>query len=139
MHLPQDVRIKVAKASLGRGREVAQPEPDAPVAAVTIAAAPATVPGIPTPSAETSPPQNRVETSRDVCPELAQAMLGSLKECKDAVEHSYLEHLLRRTGGDVQRAMELSGLSRSHLYALLKKWGLSAEGPGVGSGESVNS
>jgi len=44
-----------------------------------------------------------------------------------------METLVRRTRGDVQRALESSGLSRSHLYALLKKWGLSIDGPGVGS------
>lgn len=163
MHLPQDVRIKVAKASLGRGREMAQAELAAEAVALLAAGAPAALapstlaPGDAAPVSfacaaptvgsgqnpphpdETIPPRNRADQGRDVCPELAQAMLGSLKECKEAVEHRYLEHLLRRTGGDVQRAMEASGLSRSHLYALLKKWGLSAEGPGVGSSEDISS
>jgi two-component system NtrC family response regulator len=61
----------------------------------------------------------------------------TLKVAKDVVERRYLEALLRRTGGDVQKAVEASGLSRSHLYALLKKWGLSADGPGIGSAEPL--
>jgi two-component system NtrC family response regulator len=114
MHLPQDVRIKVAKASLGRGRASG-------------------------PKGDSGPEQAQAAQHECQAGGLLDpaAMLGmTLKDCKEAVERRYLECLLARTGGDVQRVIEASGLSRSHLYALLKKWGLSAEGPSVGSADS---
>jgi two-component system NtrC family response regulator len=133
MHLPQDVRIKVAKASLrrppapgnGAGNE-APPEvrPDAP--AVQQSA---------TQAAPQSAPQSAL--GGEAWPELTQAMSETLKAAKDEVERRYLEALLRRTGGDMQKAVEVSGLSRSHLYALLKKWGLSTDGPGIGTADPV--
>ena len=51
--------------------------------------------------------------------------LPSLKEVKSRVEKTYLEALLRECDGDVGRMTSISGLSRSHLYALLKKFNLS--------------
>lgn len=113
MHLPQDVRIKVAKAQIGRGRaegavatDVAPSlRPDA--AAEPSAAVPTGEPGVLLP---------------------AGMFAGSLKDCKEAVERRYMIGLVRRSGGDAQRALAASGLSRSHLYALLKKWGLSLDG-----------
>jgi len=126
MHLPQDVRIKVAKASLrrppalGNGAGNGAP-PEARAAASNV----------PQPTLLSAP-------CCDAWPELSQAMGDdTLKVAKDVVERRYLEALLRRTGGDVQKAVEASGLSRSHLYALLKKWGLSADGPGIGSAEPL--
>ncbi len=125
MHLPQDVRIKVAKAHLGRGREAD------PHGALNLAVAP---------GAEEAASHAPFELS--LSPESAEGAASplphgvfdqSLKDCKEVVERAYMEALVRRARGDVQRALECSGLSRSHLYALLKKWGLSVEGPGVGS------
>jgi two-component system NtrC family response regulator len=49
----------------------------------------------------------------------------SLKEYKEAMERRYLEGLLSEHGRDVAAMVEISGLSRSHFYALLKKNGLS--------------
>ncbi|MGW8194953.1 MAG: sigma-54-dependent transcriptional regulator [Desulforhopalus sp.] len=40
-------------------------------------------------------------------------------------EKQYLETLLRATGGDIKLCCETAGLSRSRLYDLLKKYGLS--------------
>ncbi len=125
MHLPQDVRIKVAKASFRRPlAPEAQPEPQ------------------PEPQPESQAGQGLAAEASAVpggeaWPELSQAMTSTLKACKDVVERRYLESLLRRAGGDVQKAVEASGLSRSHLYALLKKWGLSVDGPGVGTADTV--
>ncbi|HBE94703.1 MAG TPA: Fis family transcriptional regulator, partial [Desulfovibrio sp.] len=48
--------------------------------------------------------------------------LPSLKIFKEAREREYIERLLRECGQDVGRMIEISGLSRSHLYALLKKY-----------------
>ena len=54
-----------------------------------------------------------------------QEGLPSMKEYKDLAERHYLQCLLHKTGGDLSRMLALSGLSRSHLYALLKKNDLS--------------
>ncbi|MHC1789593.1 sigma-54-dependent transcriptional regulator [Solidesulfovibrio sp.] len=48
----------------------------------------------------------------------------TLKEYKESMERRYLEGLLREHGRDVAAMVEISGLSRSHFYALLKKNGL---------------
>ena len=119
MHLPQDVRIKVAKASFLRVQpeQVQSARPSVQVSA----------------RSEARPPAS----CEDTWPELTRAMGQSFKACKDVVERRYLETLLRRTGGDMQKAVEASGLSRSHFYALLKKWGLSSFGSGVGSSDPV--
>ena len=125
MHLPQDVRIKVAKASLRRPAGAdAQPEAQAATQAGTVAAS-------------ASGAGTTAAPCCDSWPELTQALGETLKSCKDVVERRYLEALLKRAGGDVQKAVEASGLSRSHLYALLKKWGLSMDGPGIGSADPV--
>ena len=89
-HLPTELRIQVARASLG-------PEPGA------VPAQPAVVDwrvGFPT-----------------------------LKELRDAslakLEKDYLRELMERTGGNVSQACDVSGLRRSRLYELLKKYELS--------------
>ena len=43
-------------------------------------------------------------------------------------EQQYLKDLLRLTGGNVPKACHISGLSRSRLYSLLKKYHLSTSG-----------
>lgn len=48
----------------------------------------------------------------------------TLKEFKLRMELDYLTRLLRAHGKDIQKMVALSGLSRSHLYAVLKKHGL---------------
>jgi two-component system NtrC family response regulator len=56
----------------------------------------------------------------------------SLKDFRDAglarVEKDYLGSLMRRAHGNVGEACRASGLSKSRLYALLKKYGLSPSG-----------
>jgi len=49
----------------------------------------------------------------------------SLREFKETQERGYLAALIEAHGRDVQAMFALSGLSRSHFYALLKKYGLS--------------
>jgi len=136
MHLPQDVRIKVAKAHLGRGR-VAEPvagaprpdaQHDSPPVLESTPIAPAGSPSGPGPAAAPSLP---AEISWADLPE--PLFTQTLKDCKESAEQRYMEILVRRAGGDVPRALEASGLSRSHLYALLKKWGLSIDGSAVGA------
>ncbi|WP_353117078.1 sigma-54 dependent transcriptional regulator [Nitratidesulfovibrio sp.] len=43
---------------------------------------------------------------------------------RDAQFTTYLHELMRRAGGDIRAACALSGLSRSHLYDLLRKHGV---------------
>lgn len=57
--------------------------------------------------------------------------LPPLQEVRDRtiarVEKEYLIDLLDRTGGKTRKAVEISGLSRSRFYALLKKHGISTK------------
>ncbi len=95
-HLPRELRISAAKAQLDRRR-----------------------PG------EEGGADPLLEGAETLAPVFEDTDLPSLKEVKSRVEKTYLEAMLRETGGDVARMTAISGLSRSHLYALLKKYGLS--------------
>ncbi|MES9996840.1 sigma 54-interacting transcriptional regulator [Desulfovibrio aminophilus] len=54
----------------------------------------------------------------------AEGGLPTLRAFKEAREREYLELLRRECGGEIVRMLDVSGLSRSHLYALLKKYGV---------------
>ncbi len=94
MHLPNEVRIAVTRASLHKGGGSQQ-------AAAAGPAGPAGTPG--TPSRANGP------------------LRQTLREYKAAMEKGYLERLVAESGGDVDAILATSGLSKSHLYALLKK------------------
>jgi DNA-binding NtrC family response regulator len=68
------------------------------------------------------------EPRRGDAPELAQAPV-SLKDFREEglvrLEKDYLSSLMKATGGDFGKACRISGLSRSRLYTLLKKCGIS--------------
>lgn len=49
----------------------------------------------------------------------------SLKKYKSMAEKDYIIQLINKSAGDVKEMIRLSGLSRSHFYALLKKHGVS--------------
>jgi two-component system, NtrC family, response regulator len=83
-HLPQAVRIRVAKSMFGRGR------------------------------GEDGSGQE-VETKE------AEEALPTLKDFKIYMEREYLLKLVGAHGRDIQKMLNVSGLSRSHLYAMLKK------------------
>lgn len=55
--------------------------------------------------------------------------LPQIKEIREQAvaeaEKEYLKDLIRVTGGDIQEAIQISGLSRSRLYTLLKKYDIS--------------
>lgn len=103
MHLPRELRIKVARANLEKERDEAGPatalQPETPSLSVA-----------------------------EFCAEPRLAISLPLKEFKEAQERRYLQELLAAHGRDSGRMLELSGLSRSHFYALLKKYGLSFPG-----------
>jgi two-component system, NtrC family, response regulator len=46
------------------------------------------------------------------------------EECISEIERSYLQSLIRATGGNLREACRISGLSRPRLYALLKKFSM---------------
>jgi two-component system NtrC family response regulator len=48
----------------------------------------------------------------------------NFKDFKESMERRYLDDLLRDHGRDLPAMLAVSGLSRSHFYALLKKYGL---------------
>jgi two-component system NtrC family response regulator len=54
--------------------------------------------------------------------DIFDCQLPTLKEFKSTAEKTYLNELLRQCNGSSQQAVDISGLSRSHLYALLKKY-----------------
>jgi len=85
-HLPQAVRIRVAKSMLVRGRSEG--------------------------------------CDGDVLD--GERTLPTLKDFKASMERDYLQKLMAAHGKDIQKMLTVSGLSRSHLYAMLKKHGLEA-------------
>ena len=101
-HLPPEVRLQVMKAYIERGRREDVPaegglagQPGQPLALA-----------FPAGHADLSGP------------------LPTLKAFKEARERQYLDELISRTDKDLQAMLDTSGLSRSHLYALLKKHGM---------------
>jgi two-component system NtrC family response regulator len=90
MHLPQHIRIDLARNSVGR---------------------------------RTSPqagPGEQPQQAKEL-PNLAAARDIGLAE----LERGYLARLMQETGGEIGKACRISGLSRSRLYALLKKYQIS--------------
>jgi two-component system, NtrC family, response regulator len=78
----------------------------------------------------------RKAVSRNVAPPMqfpegpvAEKRMDRLKEVREAAiaraERQYLHEVMAMTMGKVQRACEVSGLSRSRLYLLLSKYGMS--------------
>jgi len=86
-HLPQALRIRVARTILGQGRGEAGPE----------------------------------EAQMEV-----EEALPTLKDFKTSKEREYLHRLVGSHGKDIQKMLSVSGLSRSHLYAMLKKHDIEA-------------
>lgn len=110
MHLPQEIRIQVTKASLGRPADrQPQPRPEVPPGAAPAAPAPA------------APGPAAVAGAMDT---FFARRTPSLKEFKNEMERRYLEYLLAMHGTNIKAILRDSGLSRSHFYALLKKNGI---------------
>ncbi|MHB8716176.1 MAG: AAA-type ATPase lid domain-containing protein, partial [Sulfuricaulis sp.] len=47
-----------------------------------------------------------------------------LRDARDQFEKAYLEHHLKRSGGNVAEVARLSGMERTHLYRKLKQLGV---------------
>jgi len=50
--------------------------------------------------------------------------IPDFREFRSEMEKHYLEELVQQTGGDVKEILQRSGLSRSHFYAMIKKYGV---------------
>ncbi len=68
-----------------------------------------------TPDPKQQDPSSGLDFSGDLAP---------LREMRDLFERAYLEQLVDRAGRDIEAACRISGLSRPHVYTLLKKHGL---------------
>jgi two-component system NtrC family response regulator len=102
MHLPRSLRIQVAKAQISQlaGREVIE--------------------------AANSEIHPLIQTvGQKIFEDIFDSALLPLKEFKNTAEKIYLGELIRQCDGNMQKIMHVSGLSRSHFYALLKKYHLS--------------
>ncbi|MCL1915128.1 MAG: sigma-54 dependent transcriptional regulator [Desulfovibrionaceae bacterium] len=62
------------------------------------------------------------------------ADMPSLREWKTRAERMYVEQILKHCQGDPRKAADLAGLSRGHMYELLKKHGISRESPRPAAG-----
>jgi two-component system NtrC family response regulator len=51
-------------------------------------------------------------------------LIPTLKDYKSSMELGYLRKIVAAHGKDIQKMISVSGLSRSHLYAMLKKHGI---------------
>ena len=105
MHLPRSLRIQVAKEQIKAMTGSAafeDQQPDAPNHAVQ-------------------------KIGHDIFSDIFDCELPSLKLFKSMAEKVYLSELIRQGDGDIAKVLEISGLSRSHFYALLKKHHLSVQ------------
>jgi two-component system NtrC family response regulator len=60
--------------------------------------------------------------------ELSQNLQSYRETAIEAAELKYLHRLVVATGGDLKRSLQISGLSRSRFYTLLKKYKISLQG-----------
>ncbi|MGE4420946.1 MAG: sigma-54-dependent transcriptional regulator [Pseudodesulfovibrio sp.] len=102
MHLPRELRIQIAKAQIERMTNAAPDEE---------------------PSAPYTEPVRKI--GQDIFEDIFEQELPTLRDFKSTAEKVYLGELIRQCDGDLARILEVSKLSRSHFYGLLKKYGLS--------------
>jgi two-component system NtrC family response regulator len=111
MHLSDDLRIKIAKSNLQKKGKLESASKSR--------------------SQSTQDEFTKHEEQRRADSAVSSAVsnllnedMPSLKEFKGLAEKRYLEELQFRYSGDVAKILKVSGLSRSHFYALLKKHNL---------------
>lgn len=102
VHLSRELRIQVAKAQIEKmtGREILADD------------------------GETSIAEGVRKIGQKIFEDIFDSELPPLKEFKATAEKVYLSELIRQCKGETVDILEKSGLSRSHLYTLLKKYGL---------------
>ncbi|UZP68325.1 sigma-54 dependent transcriptional regulator [Desulfovibrio mangrovi] len=99
--LPTEIRVQVARTATGRNGNSSTSQVMRPVS--------------PTPSAQLS------EVMSPIAPPQAPP---TLKEHRQLTEFQYLQDVLRHVSGNIPAAVEITGVSRGHLYELLKKHGI---------------
>ena len=102
MHLPRNLRIQVAKAQISHLAGT----------------------GINEPTGDRSNPLIQT-VGQKIFEDIFDSTLLPLKEFKNTAEKTYLGEVIRQCDGNIQKIMHISGLSRSHFYALLNKHKLS--------------
>tara|TARA_Y100000589_G_C26613889_1_gene411380 strand:- start:38 stop:514 length:477 start_codon:yes stop_codon:yes gene_type:complete len=102
VHLPRELRIQVAKTQIEKmtGKEILADDQG-----VTIN-------------------EGVRKIGQKIFEDIFDSELPPLKEFKATVEKIYLSELIRQCEGEIGEILNKSGLSRSHFYALLKKYGL---------------
>jgi len=102
MHLSRTLRIQVAKSQIKRmtGSEVTE-------------------------ECGTEADRGVRKIGQEIFEDIFDRELPSLREFKGVAEKVYLGELIRQCGGQLPRILEVSQLSRSHFYSLLKKYDLS--------------
>ncbi|MDD3618121.1 MAG: sigma-54 dependent transcriptional regulator [Desulfobulbaceae bacterium] len=95
-HLPASIRIQITRKKLQEQKESSPPNPQ------------------PSPSPPAQPDTGSMPTIKE-----------AREQAIEQEERRYLEKLLARTNGSVKQCCTISGLSRSRLYDLLKKYQLS--------------
>ena len=106
MHLPRSLRIQAAKAQIKKmtGSDTLSNSDSAAL------------------------PENHVrKIGHDIFQDIFDRELPSLKEFKGTAEEIYLSELIRQGDGNLVKVLDISGLSRSHFYSLLKKHNLSIQ------------
>lgn len=103
VHLPRDLRIQVAKAQIEKmtGKEILAGDDGKEVG------------------------EDVRKIGQMIFEDIFESELPLLKEFKSTAEKIYLSELIRQNNGEIGAIIEKSGLSRSHFYSLLKKYGLS--------------
>lgn len=103
VHLPRDLRIQVARTQIEKmtGKEILSGDNG---------------------EERTAGVRN---IGQKIFEDIFDSELPQLKEFKSTAEKIYLSELMRQCRGDITAILEKSGLSRSHFYTLLKKYGLS--------------
>ena len=112
-HLPTEIRISLAKSRLSFPGATFG---DAPSSSPSHPGLMAHEAGVLLPSPQQIPHQARKDS------------FPTLRESRARADAEYLEALLARFRGDVRRAASAAGISRGHLYELLKKHGLARDG-----------
>jgi len=103
MHLPRTLRIQVAKAQIQRMTGVKVLEE-----------------GLTTGD---TPKVRKI--GQEIFEDIFEQELPALREFKGIAEKVYLGEIIRQCNGELSGILEVSKLSRSHFYSLLKKYGLS--------------
>lgn len=104
-HLPRSLRIQVAKEQIRRmtGSETLED------------------------MADSDSNSGVRKIGQDIFQDIFDRQLPTLKNFKGMAEKIYLSELIRQGNGDISMILSVSGLSRSHFYALLKKHAMSME------------